>query len=271
MDFLEFTDVSFLPNSSIGKLCEDLNSTVGQGIWYDTFQVQNTKWLWLVNDIFMTMNSDNMLCGCFGLYPNYVAGILNSVIEINFYVFCNKRKLRFVSYIEKCVAGKECTFMLRTDNYFVLTSGKEEVIMEFHSRFFGGKLPSELIFTQSVLKNIMLSSMAYGVVCINKRLTYIANDTLTSRHECVFHTCAFDLNVPRRLANFKEDISFCNKNRPIDIFPAEVLFCTKRSHNRSKNNQCQYTLCVKTGPASLKSLCVNKLWSLRSKYHKQKL
>jgi hypothetical protein len=39
MDFLEFTDVLFLP--SLGKLCEDLNTIVGQGIWYDTFQVQN--------------------------------------------------------------------------------------------------------------------------------------------------------------------------------------------------------------------------------------
>jgi len=41
MDFLEFTDFLFLPFFSLGKLCEDLNTTVGQGIWYDTFQVQN--------------------------------------------------------------------------------------------------------------------------------------------------------------------------------------------------------------------------------------
>jgi len=45
MAFLDFSDVSFLPNSSIGELCEDLNSIVGQGIWYDTFHVQNTKWI----------------------------------------------------------------------------------------------------------------------------------------------------------------------------------------------------------------------------------
>jgi hypothetical protein len=56
-----------------------LNTTVGQGIWYDTFQVQNTKWLWLVNNIVTTMYSDNMICGCFGIFPSYVAGILNSV------------------------------------------------------------------------------------------------------------------------------------------------------------------------------------------------
>ena len=252
-------------------MCEELNTTVGQGIWYDTFQVQNTKWLWLVNGIVTTMNSNNVLCASFGLFPSYVAGILNSVKEINFYVLCNKRRLRCASYLETCVAGKEWIFKLTTDNYFVLTSGKKEVIIENHSRFFGGKLMSELIFAQSVLKNIKLSSLAYGVVCINKRLTYITNDTLTSRHECVFDLSAFNLNLSRHLANCKADISFCDENPEMDIFPAGVLFCTKRSHNRSRNNQCQCKLCVKTGPASLKSLCVNKLWNLPSKYYKQRL
>ena len=107
MDFVEFTNVSFLRNSSIGKLWEDLNTTVGQGIWYDTLQVQNTKWLWLVNDIVTTMNSDNIL------FPSYVAGILNSVKEIDFFVLCNERRLRCASYLEKCIAGKECTFKLQ--------------------------------------------------------------------------------------------------------------------------------------------------------------
>ena len=75
MDLLDFSDVSIRTNDSIGRLCEDLNHIVGYGIWYDTFQVQNTQWLWLVNNIVTTMNSDKVLCGCFGLYPSYVAGI----------------------------------------------------------------------------------------------------------------------------------------------------------------------------------------------------
>ena len=79
MDFLDFANVLFLPNSSIGELCEDLNTIVGKCIWYNTFQVQNTKWLWLVNNILTIINSDNVLCASFGLYPSYVAGILNSV------------------------------------------------------------------------------------------------------------------------------------------------------------------------------------------------
>jgi hypothetical protein len=141
-----------------------------------------------VNAIVTTMNSNYVLCASFGLFPSYVVGILNSIKEINFYALFNKR-LRCASYLEKCIAGTECTFKLRTNNYFVLTSGREEVVISFQSRFFGGKLPSELIFAQSVLKNIKLSSLAYGVMCIHSRLTYITNETLTSRHECVFHVC----------------------------------------------------------------------------------
>ena len=43
MDFLDFADVSFQTNASIGRLCEDLNHIIGYGIWYDTFQVQKFK------------------------------------------------------------------------------------------------------------------------------------------------------------------------------------------------------------------------------------
>ena len=104
-DFLHFSDVSFLPNSSNGELCDDLNTIVGQDISYDTFQVQNTKWLWLVNDFVATLNSDNVLCATFGLHPSYVAGILNSVKQINFYVLCNKH-INYAEHIEKFIAGR---------------------------------------------------------------------------------------------------------------------------------------------------------------------
>jgi len=100
MDFLDFRNVSFLPNSSIGRLWEDLNNIVGQGVWRDTFQVKNIKCLLLVNDIVTTMNSDKVLCGSFGLYPSYLAGILNSVKEIHFYVLCSE-KLNCADYIRK--------------------------------------------------------------------------------------------------------------------------------------------------------------------------
>jgi hypothetical protein len=39
----------------------------------------------MVNDIVTTLNSDNVLCGSYGLYPSYVVGIQNSVKQIDFW------------------------------------------------------------------------------------------------------------------------------------------------------------------------------------------
>ena len=129
MDFLNFADISFLPNSSIGRLCKDLSNNVGQGIWYDTFQVQNTKWLWLVKYIVTILNSD-VFCGSFGLYPSYVAGILNSVKEIHFYVLCIKQ-IYYADYIEKRIAGKKCTVSYKSQRgcYFHLSCSGNTVII----------------------------------------------------------------------------------------------------------------------------------------------
>jgi hypothetical protein len=79
MDCLLYKCASFTPDSSIGQLREDLNKTVGYGIYYDTFKIQNTKWLWFVENFITIINSNTVLCGSFGVYPSYVAGILNSV------------------------------------------------------------------------------------------------------------------------------------------------------------------------------------------------
>jgi len=78
MDFLNFRHVSFLPKSSIARLYKDLNNIIGQDVWLVIFQVKNTKWFRIWNDIFTTMNTDKVLCGSFGLYPSYAPGILNS-------------------------------------------------------------------------------------------------------------------------------------------------------------------------------------------------
>ena len=45
-----------------------------------------------------------VLCGSFVLYPSYVAGILNSGKEINFYVLFSE-KLNYADHVEKCIAG----------------------------------------------------------------------------------------------------------------------------------------------------------------------
>jgi hypothetical protein len=112
-----------------------------------------------------------------------------------------------------------------------------------------------------------LLSLAYGIVCLNKSLTYNTNDVLTSRHECKFDVFASDLHKPKRLANCELYSGFCSKHPPNkDLFRNKILLCSKRSHNLYWKNKRQCKLCVKTGPASLKSLCVNMLASLPSKY-----
>jgi len=94
----ELQKVSFLPDSGMGQLCEDLNEIVGDEIYYDTFQIRNTKWLWFVSNMVQAMNNDKALCGCFGLYPSFVAGILNSVTRVHFFVLCNEQ-LNYENYI----------------------------------------------------------------------------------------------------------------------------------------------------------------------------
>jgi len=227
MDFLNFRDVSFLPNSSIGRLFEDLNNIVGQGVWYDTFQVKNTKWLWLVNDIVTTMNSDEVLCGSFGLYPIDAAGILNSVKEIHFYVLCCE-KLNYADYVDKYIASKEyiVTYKTHTGDYFELSSSNETILLSFEARQFP-KLPSELEFAQSVLKRMRLSSLAHGILCINKRVTYITNELLTSRHDCVFDLFDIDLQLPKRLANCKLFTRSCSEHPLCDYYPGSTIYCTK--------------------------------------------
>jgi len=135
-------------------------------------------------------------------------------------------------HIEKCIAGKECTFKLLA-NSFLLTSGCDTVLISLEARIIHGRLPSELIFDQSTLKRMRLSSLAYGVVCVKERLTYITNDVLTSKRECRFDMFALGLDRPRRLANCKLCTRFCSKHPPIDIFSTGILFCSKRSHNLS--------------------------------------
>ena len=74
-----------------------------------------------MNDIVTTMSSGKVLSGSFGLYPCFVAVILNSVKEIHFYVLCSE-KLNYAFYIEKYIAGKEnsVTYKPRRRDEFLL-------------------------------------------------------------------------------------------------------------------------------------------------------
>ena len=90
MEFLDFSAISCGSNFDIGFVCTKLNTVVGAGMRFETFTVQNTKWFWLLKCIVAAMNSDRVLCGAFGLYPGYVAGILKHVAEVHFDVLTSK-------------------------------------------------------------------------------------------------------------------------------------------------------------------------------------
>jgi len=122
-------------------------------------------WLWLVNDIVAVMNRNNILCGSFGIYPSFVAGILNSVEKIQFCALRNKQ-LNYRDYIGKRISSKECSISYKghTGNYLRLSPSSETVAMPFESRIIRGKLLSQLIFAQDVLKStIVVSGLRHSV------------------------------------------------------------------------------------------------------------
>jgi len=125
------------------------------------------------------------------------------VEKIHFYVLYYEQ-LNYEDYIKKCIASKDCyiTYKAHTGCYFKLSSGSKTIAISFETRIIHGQLPSVLIFAQGVIK-IRLSSLAYGIVSINKRVTYITNEVLTSKHNCVFEVYTFKLDLPKRLTNCK--------------------------------------------------------------------
>ena len=94
---------------------------------------------------------------------------------------------------------------------------------------------------------------------INKRVTYITNEVLTSKHNCVFEVYTCKLDLPKRLPNCKLYTQRCSAY-PHKNYPFYILYCTKKkSHRLFGNPRCHCKLCIKDGPPSLKSVFLNKL------------
>jgi len=133
-------------------LCENLNKIAGRGTYYDRFEIQNTKWLRFVSNVITALNNNKILCGCFRMYPSFVARILSTAKRIHFFVFCNE-ELNYEDYIEKCIGDKECNVSYKSDSgHFEISCQGELIFIYFETRQFP-KLPSELVFAQSDLKN----------------------------------------------------------------------------------------------------------------------
>jgi hypothetical protein len=112
-------------------------------------------WLWLLNNLVTNLNTKNVLCATFGLYPSYAAVTLNSVKVISFYVICYER-INYAEHIKRFIAEKECTLKIFDENSYLLTSGCDTVLLSFEARLIHGQLPSGLIFAQSALRGVRL-------------------------------------------------------------------------------------------------------------------
>jgi hypothetical protein len=178
------------------------------------------------------------------------------VTSIKFYVLCSE-KLNYLDYIKQSVLDKECTISCG-GVIFQLKYNGEMIYISFETRIVREKLPSDLVFAYAVLKNIRLHSLAYGILCVIRRITYLLSETLTSRHDCVSNLLAYDLSVPTRLANCKLRATCC-ATHPCKRFVSWTLFGTKKLHGCYLDRMCPCRLCVKSYPPSLKSLCLNKL------------
>ena len=64
---------------------------------------------------------------------------------------------------------------------------------------------------------MQLSSLDYGIVCINKRVTYITIAVVTSTHDCLFERYTFDLDLPKScpVAHFIRSTVPCIVKKPI--------------------------------------------------------
>ena len=160
-------------------------------------------------------------------------------------MFCSE-KLNYADYVEKYISSKvySVTHKTHTVYYFKLSASIETIALSFGATEFP-ILPSEINIAQSVLKKMRLSSLAYGIVCINKRVTYITNEVLTSRHNCIFELFGIDLQLPKRIANCKFFIQSCSEHPLCDYYPGSSVYSTKETHRMLKEPQFPCKLCVK--------------------------
>jgi hypothetical protein len=168
------------------------------------------------------------------------------------------RVLNYGLYIRQCVEGKNYTIS-DTGNNLLITYDKEIIFISFETRIVHTQLPSALTLPYNILTKMRIASLAYGIVSINRRVTFVTSEVLTARHDCVFDIFANKLHAPLQLVRCKAYNRYWTM-RPSKRFLSGKMFCTKKSHRLYWDPKCQCNLCVKKGPASLRSLCVYKLY-----------
>ena len=88
------------------------------------------------------------------------------------------------------------------------------MFISFEGRLFP-KLPSKLIFSQTVLKKIQLACLACGIVAVKDRETCIDNEVMSSKQYCVFELYFCEFDSPIKLANCKVYTRYSPMHRDI--------------------------------------------------------
>ena len=157
-----------------------------------------------------------------------------------------------------CSGDKECSVSYKSHTgYFLLSFQGETICIWFQGCLFP-KLRSELIFAQSVLRKIQLSCLTYGIVTVEGRVKFITNEVKSSMHDCMHDVYFCDCVSPTVLAVCKVYMHYCPLHTD-NTCPYHILYFSRKSFRLSACTKCHCKLCVKSRPASLKALCVNKL------------
>ena len=129
----------------------------------------------------------------------------------------------------------QCYLYNNKNGYFLLFSGGVKIPLWFTARRFS-EIPSELIFAQSVLKRMRLSSLVCGIVCINKQVTYITNQVLTSKHDCVWYV-SYWFTFTYESTKLYVVYTKLFKTSFMRLFSTCTLYCTKKTHRvRAREN-----------------------------------
>jgi len=140
-----------------------------------------------------------------------------------------------------------------------MNSGYHLVVRQLHYRLkqdnFQNYCPNKYLrkvywrkYAYRRLSSVLFASTSVWSISLMK---YLRQSMTVFEH----YTC--DLELPKKLAGWTLYTPYCSMYRKKTC--SFYIYCTKKSHRFFREAQCHCKLCVKDGPASLKSLWVNKL------------
>jgi hypothetical protein len=130
-----------------------------------------------------------------------LGGHLDFCEKYRFYAVCTKKPI-YAHYIQECIEVKDY-IISDTGNNFLISYYGEIICVYFETRIVDTGIPSALSFAYNVLTEMLIFSLAYGIVYVKNRVTFLTCEVLTSLHDCVSNLFDYNLNAPMELAGSK--------------------------------------------------------------------